>query len=175
MTRQEAIDAAPAGRGTYWSSLVMAGMGCLFFLGLSVFALRRSVTMSVIIFAMAMVMAAMMAQSAERLFYPERAAERTASLSDSQRIWIRRLRVWLVVAYGVIGAIWMVLFLVGGTMHQLSIDLQVFWWSPYMVASILADLQGERMGVTPFVGRRGVNRPQGPLVPLRSEHWGERG
>jgi hypothetical protein len=175
MTRQEAIDAAPGSRGNYWSSFVVAMLGSVLIAALMLFAIRKSIPLAAGIAAMALVMGAMAAQFAERLFYPERAAMRTASLTDTQRLWMSRLRTGLTAGFGVLFAVSIVLFLFPEQYRRLSNGLRVIAWMLYMLAHLCADLLGERIGGAGLRKRGGTNILHAELQPLRSEHWGERG
>ncbi len=175
MTRQEAIDAAPNSRSTYWSSFVMACLGTLVFLGLGMFAVRKSLWLVAAGVLMGLVMVALGAQAWERLFRPERAAERSASLSEEQMLRIKRMRAAMVGCFVVILTVSIVTFCLSDFWQRLSNELRIFVWTPYMLAGILADLQGERMGAPRVRRTPDANVLQGKLGPLRSDHWGERG
>ncbi|MGA8939784.1 MAG: hypothetical protein WB439_11535 [Acidobacteriaceae bacterium] len=175
MTRQEAIDAAPVGRGVYWTSFVAGMLLSPVFLGLAVFSARKSVGLAVVVVLIAVTTAVMAAQAAERLFYSVRAAERTASISDKQRLWMRRARTFLLLSYAVMGAAWIGMFIVTGPMHGVFIYLQVLWMVPYILLNILADVQGKQVGAMRLSLKLGNGIPQREMGPLRSKHWGDRG
>jgi hypothetical protein len=174
MTRQEAIDAAPGSRSGYWSSFAMAGVGSVLLIAGAVFVARKSVPLAADTVAMALVLMAMAAQSTERLFRPERAAVRTASLSATQRLWIERARTGLIGCSAAIFAVSIVMFCLPGE-QRLSNELRVLMWTPFMLTHLCADLLGERIGAAGLRKRSGTNILHAELRPLQSEHWGERG
>jgi len=175
MTRQEAIDIAPNSRKTYWSSFVVAALFSSVLWGFAVFATRKSAWLEAGSVLSGLVMLASAAQCWERIFRPERAAERSASLRYTQRAWIQRIRTGLMVCFAGLFAVSIVLFCFSEAQQKISNDLRIFMWTPYMLVLVLADLQGERIGVPRVSKRPGANILQGTLGPLQSEHWGERG
>lgn len=174
MTRQEAIDAAPRSRRGYWFTLITGAVLATLFFVFAVLLKHKSVGVAAGSAGIGLVMVTLAAQAAERLFRPERAATRSASLSDQQKLWIKRTRTWFTAGFIGGTAVWAVMVcLPGHEAHRVYEPLQLFAWTPFMLMQVLADLVGDTVD--------GANRKsrgetslvlQGRCTPLRSEHWG---
>lgn len=175
MTRAEAIEAAPNSPGTYGSWLAGTGFMCIVFFVFSVLGIRKSGWLESIAVFITLVMIAAAVLCWERIFRPERAAERNASLSDKQRQWMKLARTTLIVCGSLLFAISMVLFCLSDRQLILSNDLRLLVFPLFGLAAIFADLLGERIGGVRQGSGTGANLLQGNLGPVRSEHWGERG
>ena len=174
MTRQDAIDAAPRSRRGYWFTLITGAVLATFFCVFAVLLRHKSVAVAAGSVGIGLVMVTTAVQAAERLFRPERAATRSASLSNQQMLWIKRTRTWFTACFIGGGAVWAVMFcLPGHEAHRVYESLQLFAWTPFMLTQVLADLMGDTVD---SAGRKSRGETslllQGRSAPVQSRHWG---
>jgi hypothetical protein len=165
MTREQAIALRPDSAKNYWAVLVLCGLaGPLMLVSGYLPRLRHSQNPWASITGLVILLFAF--QAAERLFWPIRAAERTARLSELTRSILNAAKV---------GSPILGLVLVGiGMVRGSHSFLPAFGWGIYVSAHMFADLLGERLFPRPSPsassGSHSFQRRN--LQPIRSEHWG---
>jgi hypothetical protein len=174
MTREEAITAAPRRRDGYWRQFVF---GAVFGVGLIVTRLvsllmRKKYSSggwgTDLVFTSLCLLIALPA--AERLFYPIRAAKRTASLGPVAMKWLLRLEKFFLclvigsILVGLIAPISHVGFLSGSDLVILS----------YALFLLVSDVLGVEPARFTFIrAERSEQLHVTSLKPLQSERWGE--
>jgi hypothetical protein len=172
MTREEAISQSPSGRKSYWFALVVCTPMALAF-ACDAFGQDLSLFIRFIAIGGTCIFLLTALQSAERLFYPQRAAARSSSWPEVQRLWIGRIG-------SAAGVCFIGLFFFAfiarhsGLMERANAqDLEVLAWGLALLNNALRDLLGERI----YSARR-IQRPTPvpwtQLSPIHSDYWGRR-
>jgi hypothetical protein len=168
MTQEEAIALRPDSRASYWIGLSVGGVFCLVVPAFAI-ALHRSLSDVLESCLFGLILSLLALQAAERLFWPLRAAERTASLSSVANSRIETLVSILHISGFVV---WAVSFIGGRRGNSAAL----VGLSLIMLAHFLADLRGTRLY---SVYNTLASRPPSGIdfrqrQAIHSEHWGER-
>jgi uncharacterized membrane protein YhaH (DUF805 family) len=173
MTRDEAIAAAPSSRRSYWWVFGAGLFVSLLYLCGAGYTLSKPISFSWVLIAGFAVMSLITLQSWERLFHPEHAAERSASLTAKQRKRIETARTGCLWAVGLLFVAFVIAFMLPATHHSLARDFQAIYYAPMILAHVCSDLLGERLYRSPASGVRRRRIPVQEMKPIQSEHWGE--